>query len=62
MELAGAWLECGTCGAEYEGAWSADVADLQQLEEPPQADQVCPAGHVNKDVTYPRWSFFTEAG
>lgn len=56
-------LECQWCGHEFEGRWSAELIDLQQMETAPQADQECPwCNRVHKAVEYPGWTFFGEAG
>lgn len=51
-----------SCGTSFEGSWVVELMDLQQLEEPPCADQECPACHyVMQTMPYPGWTFFGEA-
>jgi hypothetical protein len=49
---------CGGCGYEVEGLWPPDDQDEP---EAPVTRQTCWCGHT-QDVTWPGYSFRTEAG
>lgn len=55
-------LDCEVCGEMFDGTWREDLADVEQLDAAPVADQECPNGHVTEAVEYPGWTFFGEAG
>jgi hypothetical protein len=55
-----AQIECEVCAVEFEGQWTADAIDVEQLAEPPEADQRCPAGHVFS-AEYPGWINYSDA-
>jgi hypothetical protein len=57
-----ALVDCGSCGETFEGTWTDDSMSVQDMAEPPEAGQACPAcGHVQLEV-YPAWCFNSEAG
>jgi hypothetical protein len=50
------------CGETYEGRWEDDSMSVQDMAEPPAAEQECPlCGHKQFEV-YPAWCFNSEAG
>jgi len=60
-----ATVACPDCPHDdclFDGAWSDPASDVEDMQEPPVADQVCPRGHVIEAVPYPGWSYYTEAG
>ena len=60
LELS-ALVDCESCDATYEGHWSDDSMSVQDMAEPPEAEQTCPCGHQQVEV-YPGWCFQSEAG
>lgn len=61
LELS-ALVDCGECGAAYHGRWLDDSMSVQDMAEPPEAEQTCPAcGHRQLEV-YPGWTWTSEAG
>jgi len=55
-------LDCSDCDESFEGVWHDSSLSIQDMAEPPVADQKCPNGHVMKDEVYPGWCFRSEAG
>lgn len=57
-----AWIECLECGVTYAGGWEDDSDTIEDIDEAPVKEQVCPAcGHVQQEL-YPGWINRTEAG
>lgn len=57
-----ALIDCAACGATFEGCWLDDSMSVQDMAEPPEAEQECPnCGHRQLE-TFPGWMFNTEAG
>jgi hypothetical protein len=59
-----ALVDCGNpgCGETFDGHWQDDSLSVQDMAEPPEAEQECPAcGHRQLEV-YPGWCFRSEAG
>jgi hypothetical protein len=54
-------VECGRCGAVYEGTWLVQADTVQDIEKPPRGWQVCRCGWRQLE-TWPGWSSYTEAG
>lgn len=62
MVILRALIDCEKCGETYEGAWTDDSASVQDMAEPPEAEQQCSScGHEQLE-TYPGWCFNSEAG
>lgn len=59
-----ALVDCANpdCGATYDGNWTDDSMSVQDMAEPPEAEQTCPGcGHVQLEA-YSGWCFQSEAG
>ena len=59
-----ALVDCGNpdCGATYDGRWTDDSMSVQDMAEPPEAEQECiNCGHRQVEV-YPKWCWNREAG
>lgn len=54
-------IDCEVCGIEFEGIWTVDAIDVEQLVEPPTGDQKCPYGHL-VEYEYPGWVNYSDAG
>jgi len=50
------------CGETYEGRWLDDSMSVQDMAEPPVAEQECPSCGHKQEETYPAWCFRSEAG
>lgn len=62
MVILRANVECEACGEVYEGTWKDDSLSVQDMAEPPEAEQTCPScGQVQLEV-YPGWCWNSEAG
>jgi hypothetical protein len=55
-------LDC-ECGEVFEGEWTDTSLSLEDMAEPPVADQQCPAcGLIMADEPWPGWMWRSEAG
>ena len=62
MLILNALIDCEECGETFEGTWTDDSMSVQDMAEPPQAEQTCPlCGNVQTEV-YPAWCWTSEAG
>jgi hypothetical protein len=62
MVVLTALIDCGACGVTYDGRWEDNSASVQDMAEPPEAEQACPGcGNVQLEV-FPGWCWNTEAG
>jgi Zn finger protein HypA/HybF involved in hydrogenase expression len=62
MLILRALVDCAKCGETYEGTWTDDSLSVQDMAEPPEEEQECPAcGNVQLEV-FPGWCFNSEAG
>jgi hypothetical protein len=51
------------CGGMFEAIWEEESMTLEDMAEPPVADQTCTeCGKVHKDLAWPGWCFRSEAG
>lgn len=59
-----ALVDCANpdCGETYEGHWADDSMSVQDMAEPPEAEQVCPLCGHKQEETYPAWCWNSEAG
>lgn len=62
MELPPYLVECPSCDTPFEGHWSDDSMDLEQMDSPPVEDQMCPECGKVFEEAYPGWATFGEAG
>ena len=57
-----ALVDCENCEGAYDGRWTDDSMSVQDMAEPPCAEQECPScGHQQLEI-YPKWCFQSEAG
>lgn len=61
LELS-ALVDCANCWETYPGRWVDDSLSVQDMAEPPEAEQECPACGHRQLETYPGWCFRSEAG
>lgn len=58
-----ATVACDECFLEFEGFWLDEDADtIEDITDPPTADQTCPGCTHVQSETYSGWMFHTEAG
>ena len=58
-----AFVDCDECGAAFTGTWRPPEMDMEQIVEPPEEDQTCPAcGHVHQSEEYPGFINYGDAG
>lgn len=64
MLILTALVDCANpeCGAVYEGTWTDDSMSVQDMAEPPEAEQTCPTCEHKQVETFPGWCFRSEAG
>jgi hypothetical protein len=55
-------VECTVCGELYDGEWTDDSDTVEDLTEPPVADQRCPGCGNRQEEEYPGWSSYGSAG
>lgn len=57
-------ITCPECGTDFDGEWTDDAIDIEQIVDPPTGDQTCPnpdCMHVFEE-TYPGWFNYSDAG
>lgn len=55
-------LDCPKCGTIIDGVWEDSSVDIEQMVDPPVAEQICPeCGHKWME-TYPGWTNYSDAG
>jgi hypothetical protein len=59
-----ALVDCANpkCGETYEGLWTDDSLSVQDMAEPPEAEQECPSCGNKQVEIFPGWTFRSEAG
>lgn len=45
-------VECEGCGREFEAVWTDPSVDVEQLVDPPSAEQTCPFCGVSGEYEY----------
>lgn len=55
-------IDCEKCELTYEGTWHDDSHTVQDMAEPPVAEQECPGCGHRQQETYPGWMYRSEAG
>lgn len=57
-----ALVDCEFCFETYDGRWTDDSMSVQDMAEPPEAEQECPSCGNKQAEVYPGWCFRSEAG
>jgi len=55
-------VECESCDSEFEGVWTDDSVDYEQMVEPPSAVLACPSCGVKDTYEYTGYWNFGDAG
>lgn len=55
-------IDCPSCEAPVDGIWTDDSISIEDMTEPPVAEQKCGACGANFTEEYPGWMFRSEAG
>lgn len=55
-------VECSGCSQEFEGVWTDDSIDVEQLVAAPVCEQECPWCQAKDSYEYPGFVNFGDAG
>jgi uncharacterized protein (UPF0212 family) len=56
-----AYVDCPECGTTFDGVWTDDSIDIQQIVETPVATFTCPGCGASFEAPYPGWMSWSEA-